>query len=78
VTCPNEVTLTIRRGRDGAGTAHFAAACATCPLAAQCTTSTSGWTIGADFTLLAAATNLARLAVLGLRSTTSGWATTTA
>jgi IS5 family transposase len=30
--------------------------------------------VGADFNLLAAATNLARLAVLGLRSTPSGWA----
>jgi hypothetical protein len=30
--------------------------------------------VGADFNLLAAAQNLARLAVLGLRSTTKGWA----
>jgi hypothetical protein len=30
--------------------------------------------VGADFNLLAAATNLARLAVLGLRSTPDGWA----
>jgi IS5 family transposase len=30
--------------------------------------------VDADFTLLAAAANLARLAVLGLRSTTTGWA----
>jgi IS5 family transposase len=30
--------------------------------------------VDADFRLLAAAANLARLAVLGLRSTTSGWA----
>ena len=30
--------------------------------------------VDADFNLLAAATNLARLAVLGLRSTRSGWA----
>ncbi len=29
--------------------------------------------VGADFSLLAAATNLARLAVLGLRSTPAGW-----
>ena len=34
--------------------------------------------IDADFNLLAAAHNLARLAVLGIRSTTSGWATATA
>jgi IS5 family transposase len=30
--------------------------------------------VDADFNLLAAATNLARLAVLGLRSTPRGWA----
>ena len=29
--------------------------------------------VDADFRLLAAATNLARLAVLGLRTTTQGW-----
>jgi len=34
--------------------------------------------IDADFNLLAAAHNLARLAVLGIRPTTSGWATATA
>ncbi|MGH3567537.1 MAG: hypothetical protein ACRDRH_16180 [Pseudonocardia sp.] len=28
VTCPNQVTAPIRRGRDGAGTAAFGAACA--------------------------------------------------
>jgi hypothetical protein len=33
--------------------------------------------VDADFRLLAAAANLARLAVLGLRSTATGWATTT-
>ena len=32
--------------------------------------------VDADFNLLAAAANLARLAVLGLRSTTTGWSTT--
>jgi hypothetical protein len=32
--------------------------------------------VDADFNLLAAAANLARLAVLGLRSTTTGWAIT--
>jgi hypothetical protein len=32
--------------------------------------------VDADFNLLAAATNLARLAALGLRSTTTGWAAT--
>ncbi len=30
--------------------------------------------VDADFNLLAAAVNLARLGVLGLRSTTGGWA----
>ncbi|MGB8380336.1 MAG: transposase, partial [Dermatophilaceae bacterium] len=34
--------------------------------------------VDADFRLLAAATNLARLAVLGVRSTATGWTTTTA
>jgi hypothetical protein len=34
--------------------------------------------IAADFSLLAAAVNLARLATLGIASTTRGWATTTA
>jgi len=33
--------------------------------------------VAADFNLLAAATNLARLAALGLTSTPTGWATTT-
>jgi IS5 family transposase len=133
VTCPNNVTVTIRHGADGGGTAYFAAYCANCPLRPQCTTATGGRTISvkpheaalarararqadpdwqadyratrpkierklghlmrrrhggrrarvrgrpkvdADFNLLAAATNLARLAVLGLRSTPSGWAVT--
>jgi hypothetical protein len=131
VTCPNNVTVNIRRGPDGAGTASFARSCANCPLRDQCTTATGGrtivvgahedalarardrqkdpgWTadyratrpkverklghlmrrrhggrrarvrgrpkVDADFNLLAAATNLARLAALGLRSTPSGWA----
>ena len=33
--------------------------------------------VNADFNLLAAAANIARLAILGLRSTPTGWATTT-
>jgi len=33
--------------------------------------------VAADFALLAAAVNIARLAVLGLASTPSGWAITT-
>jgi hypothetical protein len=46
VTCPAGVTVPIRpaTGRH-AGTARFAAACRTCPLAAQCTTATEGRTI---------------------------------
>jgi Transposase DDE domain/Transposase domain (DUF772) len=133
VTCPNNVTVTIRRGADGGGTAYFAEHCANCPLRPQCTNAAGGRTISvkpqeaalarararqadpdwqadyratrpkverklghlmrrrhggrrarvrgrpkvdADFNLLAAATNLARLAVLGLRSTPTGWAVT--
>jgi hypothetical protein len=131
VTCPNGVTVGIRRGREGNGVAHFAKSCPNCPLRDRCTTATGGRTIGvgphedalarardrqrdpawvadyratrpkverklghlmrrrhggrrarvrgrpkvdADFNLLAAATNLARFAVLGLRSTPTGWA----
>lgn len=131
VTCPNSMTVPIRRGRDGDGVAYFGESCITCPLRAQCTNAAAGRTIrinrhedvlararerqaddgwqkdyratrpkverklahlvrrkhggrrvrvrgtarvDADFRLLAAAANLARLAVLGLRSTTNGWA----
>lgn len=130
VTCPSGVTVTIRRHKDGSGVAAFKDACATCPLAGQCTASPTGrvvnvsrheealtaarlqqrdpaWRadyrqtrpkverklahlmrcrhggrrarvrgvgrVGADFALLAAAHNLARLARLGLRSTKTGW-----
>jgi Transposase DDE domain/Transposase domain (DUF772) len=131
VTCPNAVTVTIRPAKAGGGTAEFGAACAACPLAAQCTASTVGrrvtigqyeaelarartaqadtaWAAGykatrpkverkiahlmrhrhggrrarvrgttkvaADFSLLAAAVNLARLGVLGMhRSAGQGW-----
>ena len=133
VTCPNQVTVTIRRGPNGAGTAYFADACAHCPLRESCTQAAGGRTISvgifeaalararqrqrasewqhdyratrpkverklghlmrrrhggrrarvrgtpkvdADFNLLAAAANIARLAVLGLRSTPTGWAVT--
>jgi hypothetical protein len=129
VTCPNGVMAPIRRGGDGAGTASFAAACADCPLRAQCTTSKAGRTVtlsayeaelarararqsdpawqadytatrpkverkighlmrrkhggrrarvrglakvAADFALLAAAVNLARLGTLGWVSATAG------
>lgn len=34
--------------------------------------------VAADFSLLAAAVNLARLAALGIKNTTTGWTTTTA
>jgi hypothetical protein len=135
VTCPGEVTVPIRRGRDGDGIAYFGAGCADCPLRAQCTTAASGRTVSvgrheqrladaraeqrqpnwqadyratrpkverklghlmrrkhggrrarvrgkakvdADFNLLAAAVNIARLTALGLRSTGTGWAATTA
>jgi len=132
VTCPAGVTVPIRpaTGRH-AGTARFAAACRTCPLAAQCTTAKDGRTItigphearlaaartrqqdpawkadyratrpkverkishlmrrrhggrrarvrglakvAADFALLAAAVNLARLAVLGVAYRNGTWA----
>jgi hypothetical protein len=135
VTCPNEVTVSIRRGKDRAGTAYFGDACAGCPLRDHCTKAAGGRTIsvgiheavlararkrqadpawrddyratrpkverklghlmrrkhggrrarvrgktkvGADFNLLAAAANVARLAVVGLRHTTSGWVATAA
>jgi hypothetical protein len=133
VTCPNGVTVAIKRFRRGGGLARFADACASCPLRLQCTTAAGGRTISIspheealarartrqtdsrwrddyratrpkverklahlmrrthggrrarvrgtqkvddDFRLLAAATNLARLGVLGVRSTKRGWAMT--
>jgi len=135
VTCPAGVTVTVRRGADGDGLAHFAGACAACPLRSQCTNACEGrsvavsrheqhlaearaaqrdpgWAadyratrpkverklghlmrrrhggrrarvrgtlkVDADFNLLAAAQNLARLAGLGLRSRRAGWEVTTA
>ncbi|VAW07701.1 hypothetical protein MNBD_ACTINO01-2362 [hydrothermal vent metagenome] len=135
VTCPNAVTVTIRRGRNGDGIAFFADACAGCALRPHCTTAKGGRSIrvgryeqrladarqqqqdpgwradyratrpkverkighlmrrrhggrrarvrgrpkvDADFNLLAAAHNVARLAVLGLHfDTATGWAVTT-
>jgi len=131
VTCPNAVTVAIKRFRRGGGLAYFSDACATCPLRPQCTNADGGRTISinsheealararkrqsdqswrddyratrpkverklahlmrrthggrrarmrgtqkvdADFRLLAASTNLARLGVLGVRSTQRGWA----
>jgi hypothetical protein len=131
VTCPGAVTVAIRPATSGGGTAAFGAACATCPLATQCTASSTGrivtigayeaelarartaqadpaWIadyratrpkverkiahlmrrrhggrrarvrgttkVAADFSLLAAAVNLARLGALGLhRATGQGW-----
>jgi hypothetical protein len=130
VTCPAGVRVNIAWGKDGHGLANFAAHCASCHLAEQCTSSRSGRTISvgpfeealaqarhrqtdpewirdyratrpkverkiahlmrhthggrrarvrgrmkvnADFKLLAGATNLARLAVLNIRSTQAGW-----
>jgi DDE family transposase len=47
VTCPAGTTAMIRpvNSQRHAGVAEFATACATCPLAAQCTTATAGRTI---------------------------------
>ncbi len=130
VTCPNGVTVKIKRYRRGGGMAYFKDACRHCPLRDQCTRSEGGRTIGinaheealararvrqrdpawradyratrpkverklahlmrrrhggrrarvrgtarvdADFRLLAAATNLARLGILGVRWTATGW-----
>jgi hypothetical protein len=134
VTCPAGQTVLLRQVKDG-HIAHFATACAGCPLAERCTTSPSGRSIhvgvyeqqlarararqtdpewkadytatrpkverkishlmrrrhggrrarvrgstkvNADFNLLAAAVNLARLATLDVPHHTGGWATSTA
>ncbi len=136
VTCPNQIIVPIRpmhAHARRAGRADFGAACATCPLRAQCTDSKTGRSItighhearlaaartrqtdpawqadyratrpkierkiahlmrrrhggrrarmrgqarvSGDFTLLAAAVNLARLAILRLAHTPNGWALT--
>ena len=130
VTCPAGQTVPLTPSGEGA-IAHFSTACATCPLAAQCTTAKSGRTVqvgpheaqlttaraeqtdpawqddyratrpkverklahllrrrhggrrarvrgqpkvAADFALLAAAVNLARLAVRGLMALGGRWA----
>ena len=44
-TCPAHVTVPIQPAKAGGGTAAFAGACASCPLAAQCTTSAAGRTL---------------------------------
>ncbi|HEX5994017.1 MAG TPA: IS1182 family transposase [Jiangellales bacterium] len=135
VTCPNGVTVEIRRNKAGHGEANFGTACSECPLRAQCTDARNGrsikvsrherrlakaradqknpkWKadyqatrpkverkfghlmrhrhggrrarmrgntkIAADFNLLAAAHNLARLGRLGLHYAFGGWAVATA
>jgi Transposase DDE domain/Transposase domain (DUF772) len=137
VTCPAGNTVPIRplNSKRHTGQALFGVLCATCPLAARCTTATDGrritvgpherhlvagrarqtdpmWKadyratrpkverkighlmrrrhggrrarvrglvkVAADFTLLAAAINLARLSRLGIASTAGGWAVITA
>ena len=48
VTCPNAITVSIRRradGAEGAGTAYFGDNCTNCPLRDQCTNATAGRTI---------------------------------
>ncbi len=45
VTCPNGITVDLRRAAVGGGTASFAGACASCPLVAHCTTAAGGRTI---------------------------------
>lgn len=45
VTCPNGVTVPVSWTKRSGGTARFADACATCPLAAQCTNSPKGRSI---------------------------------
>jgi hypothetical protein len=129
VTCPNNQTAEIRRGKNGTGIAEFGEVCADCPLRPQCTKAAGGRTvrvgryerrlaearqqqtapewvadyratrpkverkighlmrrrhggrrarvrgqtkIAADFALLAAAVNLARLSVLGVTATKGG------
>ena len=44
-TCPAHVTVPIQPAKAGGGTAAFGGACASCPLAAQCTTAKTGRTI---------------------------------
>ena len=42
VTCPGDVTVTIRRNSDADGIALFGAACAGCELRSQCTNAKEG------------------------------------
>src|SRR2546426_6494163 len=45
VTCPGQVTVTIRRHTDGRGIAPFRDACGACSLRSQCTNAEGGRTI---------------------------------
>ena len=45
VTCPNAITVSIRRNADGGGLASFGENRSSCPLRAQCTSATAGRTI---------------------------------
>jgi transposase len=45
VVCPNGVLVKLRLQKDGAGSADFGVACASCPLRSQCTDSPSGRTV---------------------------------
>ena len=46
VTCPNRITVHVRQGGDGTGTAYFAGNCTDCPLKSGCTKAAGGRTIG--------------------------------
>jgi IS5 family transposase len=45
VTCPADITVKIRRDREGDGTAYFRDACSGCPLREHCTNAAGGRTI---------------------------------
>ncbi len=45
VTCPNDVTVSIRRSAEGSGIAYFGDNCTTCALRGECTNATAGRTI---------------------------------
>jgi len=42
VTCPNGILVKLRRNKDDSSTARFGAACALCPIRAQCTSAKDG------------------------------------
>ncbi len=66
VTCPNEVTVPIRRRSGGSGTAYFRSACGGCPLRARCTTSPDGRTVEVGI-------HEASLAAARARQESPGW-----